>query len=99
MNVKKWMWCLHCERCFEVYVDHEPQAVPENQPGGLESPFDFAADIEMQLGVEQGGTVYAECPYPDCDGSLLDFWWWEAFRDEIGLLPEVPELEKVYHLN
>ena len=63
MNVKKWVWCLHCERCFEVHLSREPSG---------EGALDFTPDFEMQLGVEQHGQVYAECPYEDCDGGMLD---------------------------
>ena len=28
MNVKKWVWCLHCQRAFEVFLSREP--IPPN---------------------------------------------------------------------
>lgn len=102
MNVRKWVWCLHCERCFEVYLSREPQLDTEGNPPGLEWTMQFAPDFELQLGVETNGTVYAECPYEDCDGGMLDFWWWEDRRgsesDGESPWPEVPEEDKVYPL-
>ena len=99
MNVKKWVWCLHCERCFEAYLSGEPipdDAVKE-QTG--EGAFSFAADFEMQFGVEENGVIYARCPYDGCDGGLLDFWWWDDFRANFTDLPEVPEPGRVYPLS
>ena len=43
MKYKKWVWCLHCERCFEVYLSKQPS---EN-----DSLFDHAMDFELQFGV------------------------------------------------
>ena len=86
MNIEKWIWCWSCERCFEVFLSHEPE--------GDESPFNFGDEFEMQLGVEIDGAVYAECPYEDCDGSLLNFRWWAG--GDSG--PETPELGVVYPL-
>ena len=57
MNVRKWVWCLHCERCFEVHLGRGPERDEE----GTEATFEFGADFEMQFGVEEGGQVYAEC--------------------------------------
>ena len=90
MNIKAWVWCLQCERAFSVLLS--------KKPGDNESAFDFGAEFEMQLGVEQDDTVYAECPYDDCDGSLLDFWWWEEFQAKTSTATEVPELDKEYPL-
>lgn len=87
MNIKTWVWCLHCERAFAVLLSR----VPQND----ESAFNFAPDLEMQLGVEKDGQVYAECAYEDCDAGPMDFWWWGNFREG---LPEVPEIGKVYPL-
>lgn len=96
MNIKKWIWCLHCERCFEVHLSRQPEWDAQLDTG--ESPFNFAADFEMQLGVEQGGQVYAECPYDGCDGSLLDFWWWEEYGRRHPEAPETPEADTEYPL-
>lgn len=55
----------------------------------------------MQLGVEQHGEVFAECPYDGCDGSMQDFWFWDKFRVNYGeklQLPEVPAKDTVYPL-
>ena len=87
MNFKKWVWCWNCERCFEVFLSREP--------GGDESPFNFGADFEMQLGVDINGSVYAECPYDACDGSLLNFHWWAGGDSRL----EVPEPGVVYSLH
>ena len=64
------------------------------EPGHDESPFSFGADFEMQLGVDFNGTVYAECPYEDCEGSLMNFQWWGGGDPH----PEVPEPGVVYPL-
>ena len=61
------------------------------EPGDNESPFNFTLDFEMQLGVESQEEVYAECPYEDCDGNMLDFHWWEGS-------PEQPEEGVLYPL-
>ena len=76
-------------------VDHLSR---EPQEGGT---LDFTPDFEMQLGVEQHGEIYAECPYEDCDGSMLDFWWWDDFKqgyEGTDTLPEVPMADTVYPL-
>ena len=59
----------------------------------------FHIDLEMQLrGQVEGGRVHATCPYDDCDGSLLDFKWWEwRLRNQSGL-PATPEEDRVYAL-
>ena len=90
MNIKTWVWCLHCERAFAVLLSR----VPTDE----ESALDFVPDLEMQLGVELHGQIYAECEYEDCDGGPLDFWWWDRFRATQEGLPEVPELDKEYPL-
>ncbi|MDA1215475.1 MAG: hypothetical protein O2812_01195 [Chloroflexi bacterium] len=100
MNVEKWIWCLHCERCFEVHLSREPEWDDAGTPPGYEIIFNFAPDFEMQLGIERNGNVYAECPYENCDGDLKDFWWWDNFHSasEQQHLPETPEVDKVYPL-
>ncbi len=82
MEHKRWIWCLICERCFEVHLSREPE------PGEL--PILFTPDIEMQLGQIQGDAVYAECAYDDCTASLLSFRWWDEVRLENSKLPELP---------
>ena len=60
---------------------------------------DFMGGWYMQLGVEQHGQVYAECPYEDCDGGMLDFWWWDNYKQNragTDTLPEVPLPDSVY---
>ena len=95
MNIKKWVWCLHCERAFEVHLSREPRVVD----GEVESAIEFTVDFEMQLGITQAGQVYAECPYEDCDGSLLDFWWWEEYRVHHPEAAEWPSTNQVYPHN
>ena len=91
--VRRWAWCLHCERCFEVSLSREPEA--GDYAAGT---FGFAEDFEAQFGVERDGQVFAECPYEDCDGSLLDFWWWATLRGKRPELPLTPEADRVYPL-
>ena len=52
----------------------------------------------MQLGVDQGNTVYAECQYEDCDAGLIDFHWWESRMGKSDYDPEVPDPDVVYPL-
>ncbi len=26
MDIRRWIWCLQCERCFEVNLSREPEA-------------------------------------------------------------------------
>ena len=89
-----WIWCLHCERCFQVMLS--------DTPGSEASVWEYADELEHQLGEEYKGKVYAGCPYEDCDGDLKDFWWWNYFRalkeDSSIEVPEVPELDKDYPL-
>ncbi|MDP6422234.1 MAG: hypothetical protein QF672_13095 [SAR202 cluster bacterium] len=59
---------------------------------------DYGYEFELQLGVESDGEVFGTCPYEECDGGLLDFWWWEAFRGTQDAAPEVPIEGKVYPL-
>ena len=91
MKVIKWIWCLHCERCFEAHLSREPQA--------NEGLLDLVPDLEKQLGVERDRQIYAECTYEDCDGSPLDFSWWDARREGQPTLPEVPVEGQVYPLD
>ena len=99
MNFRQWIWCLHCQRCFSAFIGHKPQLEDDEQNHTYtESVFDFAADFEMQLGVEISGQVYAECPYEGCDGDLKDFWWWETYERDHPNAPEVPDEGKVYPL-
>lgn len=98
MNVVKWIWCLHCERCYEVHLHREPCPADEERQEYGEGPFNFVTDLEMQLGTESEGRVFAECPYDDCDGSALDFWWWDTLREKRLGLPEVPQEGQVYPL-
>ncbi len=84
MSVRKWLLCLHCERAFEVTLSSEP--------GEAQGPIELAPELEAQLGVERDGETYVECPYEDCDGSPLDFWWWDT--EGRG----VPEVAKQYSL-
>ena len=89
-NVTRWMWCSHCERCFEVMLAREPRA---------ESPLAFGADPGTQMGADVGGTWYTVCPYDGCDGNLEDFWWWGSFKrvhSSRGSLPEIPAVDTVY---
>ena len=99
MNVKVWLWCLHCERCFQVLLSKQPQwrDDEETQVHG-ESVFDYGYELEVQIGVETDGEVYATCPYEDCDGSLLDFKWWKEFSAGYDGTPEVPAAGAVYPL-
>jgi hypothetical protein len=64
----------------------------------MESVYPFAYEFEVQLGVQEDGVVYAECPYDGCDGSLSDFWWWDDFRRARPEVPETPEPDMVYLL-
>lgn len=90
MNHKVYIWCLHCEQCFPVLLSRPPAED--------EGAINFGGDLEMQLGVEQNGQIYAECLYDHCDGGLLDFWWWDEYRNYHPDSPEVPEEDKVYPL-
>ncbi|MBI4339489.1 MAG: hypothetical protein HY680_06000 [Chloroflexi bacterium] len=97
---QQWIWCLHCERAFAVELGRKPDW-QENEAAESygESAFDFAAELESQLGVRYpNGQIYADCPYDDCDGDLKDFWWWERFREDHPDLPAEPESGKVYPL-
>ena len=99
MNVKKWIWCLRCERCFEANLSREPLLGDESKQQDGEEAFSFAANFEMQFGVEEDGARYAECPYDGCEGSLIDFWWWDSFRADHPDAPEMPERNTVYPLS
>ena len=94
MQYKKAMLCLYCERTFSVFVSHEPEI--DELIGALESPLGFAWDLEIQLGVEEEGAVYAECPYDDCEGVILDFRWWDDYRKEHSNAPAEPAEQVVY---
>ena len=50
MNIRKWVWCLGCERAFEVYLSLEPTVVPP--PPDVDEPpvYPFAYEFEVQLG-------------------------------------------------
>ncbi|HAL47482.1 MAG TPA: hypothetical protein DCP37_06975 [Dehalococcoidia bacterium] len=99
MNVKTWIWCLRCEQCFSVLLTTEPEMedADENQGMGA-SVFDHAYELEVQLGVETDGEVFATCPYEGCSGSLFDFRWWEDFRLGQNITEEVPAMDTVYPL-
>ena len=97
-NIRNRVWCLGCERAFEVYVSREPAVIPAppgvDEPSQMESVYPFAYEFEVQLGVEQDGAVYAECPYEGGDGSLADFWWWDDLRRARPDVPDMPESEQ-----
>ena len=44
--------------------------------------------------------LYTKCHYDGCDGSLLDFWWWDSYREKVGEgnTPVEPSLDTVYPL-
>ncbi len=39
---------------------------------------------------------WAFCPYPDCDGELLDRWEWTRIREVNPEYPENPQRGVVY---
>jgi len=80
MNIQTWLWCIGCERTFSVMLGGEPDINDTR----------FFAELEMQLGVEQHGQIYAECPYDDCDAGAHNFWSWETYRGNNPDSPEVP---------
>ena len=96
MEIRRWIWCLQCERCFEVHLSREPEAAGKDFPEEWESPFGFGAELAMQLGVERHGEVIVKCAYDDCDGGLSHFWWWERFRLDQPELPAAPEVGKPF---
>lgn len=102
MNIRKWVWCLGCERAFEVFLRREPLVTRPplgvDEPPQVESVYPFAYEFEVQLGVEEDGAIFAECPYVGCDGSLPDFWWWDDFRRARPDVPETPDPDAVYRL-
>jgi hypothetical protein len=93
-RIKEWVWCMHCERVFQVELGRSPKILSveeqEREQDYGESCFDFAADFERQFGmVGPDKETFARCPYHECDGSLLDFHWWRTVRLEWH--PEYPE--------
>ena len=94
-KIKEWVWCLHCERVFQIELSRAPEILTAEEEKRIqdysEGCFSFAEEFEAQFGkADRRGIVYAECPYDDCDGSLLDFYWWRKFRmDELH--PGYPE--------
>ena len=90
MNIEQWLWCMHCERGFKVYLSNRMDA--EVGRDGQ-----WFHELELQLGVESeiNGKAYVECPYDGCDGDPLDFWDWEVIRAK-NQYPEVPEEGTVY---
>ena len=102
MNIRQWVWCLGCERAFEVYLGREPAVIPPppdvDEPPQMESMYPFAYEFEVQPGIEEDGAVCTECPYDGCDGSLGDFWWWDDFRRTLPEIPETPKPDTAYCL-
>jgi hypothetical protein len=98
MNVRRWLWCFFCQRCFEAHLSREPDALGSDSPDEWEPPHAFAAELEMQLGVEQQGRVVVKCSYDDCAGGINGFWWWERFRVDQPDLPASPEVGKAFPL-
>ncbi len=95
MNVRQWLWCLHCERCFEVFLTKKIEE-------GLN-----VTELEMQLPVEGTGKELeglhryedmAECPHEGCNGNPMDFWSWNQYRGVNPDSPEVPAVDTVYPL-
>ena len=91
---------LHCERCFAVDLSRKPNWEDDDEAQEYgESLFDFAVELEAQLGVQYpDGQVYAECPYDGCDGDLKDFVWWEEFQRSHPEVPTEPVGGKMYPL-
>ena len=59
----------------------------------------FLTETARQITVK--GEELQLCHYPDCDGTLIDFWSWSDVRkDKNGLerYPAIPEIGKVYPL-
>ena len=90
MNIEQWLWCMNCQRGFKVYLSER------DENGGMDEQ--WFHELELQLGVESNGKVYAECPYEDCDAGPFDFWDWEEIRKD-NQYPEVPEEGIVYPWN
>lgn len=93
-GVKEWVWCMCCERVFEVELSRAPKILTldeqDRQQEYSEGCFAFVASFEAQFGrIDDDGKIYAECPYDDCEGLLPDFKWWRCFRIEQH--PEYPE--------
>ena len=99
--VRQWIWCLNCERCFEVDLSRQPRLQDnEEADEDAEVPLDFVEELEQQLGVKNpDGEVVVQCPYDDCNGSLElwgEFRWWEDFREDHPQAPTDPKAGSVY---
>jgi hypothetical protein len=94
MNYVKWVWCLRCERCFEVALSREPREAR----GRLESPIVFLADFERQLSKGADGQTAVRCQYGDCIGDMMGLWWWEDYLERHPQPPRTPVVGTVYPL-
>lgn len=90
---ERWVWCLHCERAFQAKDVRRFRC--EDLVGAKEARF---------LGLK--GEPYYMCAYEDCDGTPLDFDWWDEMLEgkrwsvrfaDYGY-PKVPERGKRYPL-
>jgi hypothetical protein len=94
MDYIKWVWCLRCQRCFEVSISREPREAR----GRLESPFVFLADFEKQLSRSANGQTAVRCRYADCAGDMMGLWWWEDYLERHPEAPKAPSANVIYSL-
>ncbi|MBM3924734.1 MAG: hypothetical protein FJ320_01895 [SAR202 cluster bacterium] len=90
----KWVWCLRCQRCFEVSLSREPREAR----GRLESTFVFLSDFEKQFRKGTGSQAAVRCQYDKCDGDMMSFWWWEDYLERHPEAPKTPTSNTVYQL-
>lgn len=75
MMESKWIWCFHCERCFERQY---ARAVDCNK--------NLPADCQLP----EAEKMLVMCAYDDCDGAEMDFWSWRSIRCVNHNYPRTP---------
>ena len=53
-KIKEWVWCLHCERVFQIELSRAPEILTAEEEKRIqdysESCFSFAEEFEAQFG-------------------------------------------------
>lgn len=74
MEHEQYVWCQICNRAFIVLLSRKPE--------DGEFPSDFSSDFYNQLAVRETRRVLpALCPFEECGGDVLNFWWWETVME------------------
>ena len=84
MEHKVWIRCHVCTEAFSAYLSEEPEANT--------TVMSHALEMEMQYGeTAENGQVHARCPNTECDSDIMNFEWWESYRNRVITITPEPD--------